>query len=389
MRSIDPRLAAIAVGNFAHGSATMGLIGLLNEIADDLDVSIATAGQLTTGMQLTAAICAPIVGFFGGALSRRTVLVAALVLTALCQISAAFAPTFLALLVARTISGLASAAYAPTAVVTASHLVPPERRSSAIAIVVMGFSLAGIVGVPLGVWLGGAFGWRFAMAGFGILAIAALAGIALTVPGRVEGTAQVDRSAWRSVFGNRAMMLTVAFNLVQGAAQMAFYAYIAPLLRAGLDAGPGTISLILAWTGFCGLVGSLLTIRLIDRLGPARVMRFGLAAMLATFALWPLAAQSTAFVLVLLGLYGTGSIMTFSSVQAQIVRIDHRIASAAMPVLSSTNFGGGVLGAAIGGAVIATLGLSAISWTATGLVVAALGILRLLGPSSRPQAAHG
>jgi len=386
MLKIDPRLAALTAGNFAHGSATMGVMGLLNEISDDLDISIAAAGQITTGMQLAAAIGAPLVAFFGGAISRRTLLVSALALTAAAQFAAALAPAFLLLLAARTVAGVGTAAYAPTAAATASHLVAPERRSSALAIVFMGFTFASIVGVPMGVWLGGLLGWRFAMTAFGALALAAMIWVAVSVPARMPAGAMLEPGAWRRVFRSRAIMAMVVFNLLQGSAQMTFYSYIAPLLRAAIDAGPGLISIALGWIGLWGVFGSVATIRLIDRLRPVRVLAIGLGGTTLAVVLWPFADGSVSFVFVLLAFWGMSSIMVFSASQAQVVHIDHRLAGAALPVFASSNFTGGFLGPAIGGIAITALGLQALPWLASALFAASAFVL---AGATRAEARRG
>lgn len=375
MLKIDPRLAALTAGNFAHGSATMGVMGLLNEISDDLDISIAAAGQITTGMQLAAAIGAPLVAFLGGAISRRTLLVSALALTATAQYAAALAPAFVLLLLARTVSGIGTAAYAPTAAATAAQLVDPARRSSALAVVFMGFTLASIVGVPMGVWLGGVLGWRFAIAAFGTIALAAMVWVALSVPARMPVGGTLEPGAWRRVFRSRAIMAMVVFNLLQGCAQMTFYSYIAPLLRAALDAGPGLISISLGWIGLWGVLGSVATIRLIDRLRPVRVLAIGLGGITFSVLLWPFADGSLGFVFVLLAFWGMSSIMVFSAAQAQVVHIDHSLAGAALPVVASSNFAGGFLGPAVGGIAIAALGLQALPWLASALFAASAFVL--------------
>jgi predicted MFS family arabinose efflux permease len=370
LKKIDWRLVAIAAGNFAHGSATMGVIGLLNEIADDLAVSIASAGQITTGMQLTAALGAPLVALFGGSLARRTVLVSALGLVAGCQFVAALAPAYVVLLAARTLAGLGTAAYAPTAAAAAAHMVEPERRGAALAAVFIGFSLASIAGVPLGVFLGGVFGWRWAMAGFGVLALLALVLVAASVPAKLERGASLEAGAWKAVFENRALVALIACNLLQATAQMTFYSYIAPLLRAGLNVGPGAMSLLLAWLGFWGLLGAIAAMRLIDRLSPPRVLAVATAGMLVSTFGWSGAAGSIALVLVLLAVFSAASVLMFTSTQAQVLHLDPRVANVALAMLASTNFGGGFLGPAIGGVVIATLGLGIVPWTAGALFAA-------------------
>jgi predicted MFS family arabinose efflux permease len=388
LRKPDWRLVALAAGNFAHGSATMGLIGLLNEIADDLDVSIASAGQLVTGMQFTAAVAAPLIALFGGRFPRRTLLLFALGLLAACQTVATLAPSFGVLLAVRTVAGLSTASYAATVAALASALVVPERRGGALAFIYAGFALASIVGVPLGVWAGGVFGWRFAMAGFGVVALAALAWIALSVPPAPARAAVLERSAWAMLLGNRAMLALVLYNLAASTGQMMFFSYIAPLLRAALGADAASIGMVLGWQGIWALVGSLLGARLMDRLRPPRVIWLCAGGMLAGVLLWPLAAGSLAGVLALIALWGMSSVLVFTGIQAQLVHLDPRIANVSLAVLASTAFWGGVVGPAAGGAVIATIGLGAISWGTAAIWIAAAALL-VTGTRAPRRGAHG
>lgn len=371
----DPRLAALAAGNFAHASATMGTIGLLNEISGNLGVSIAAAGQLTSVMQGSAAIAAPLVAFFGGAIRQRTVLVAALALTAVCQFVAALAPAFLVLLLARAVAGLGAAAYVPTAAAAASQIAGAERRGSALAIVYAGITLSTVGGVPIGVWLGGVFGWRATMAGFGALAVAALVWVLRRVPADLQGRVARPRDGLRDLFRNPAIVAALFFSLVQATGQMMFYAYIAPLLREALSAGPGTIGLALGWAGLCGAAGSVLTIRVVDRLGPARLLATGMAGIVATLVLWPFAAGSLPTVLLLVGLWGACSIVLLSGQQALVVHLDPRLAAAALPMMSCATFAGGVAGPALGGVLITAFGIGALPWAAAAVfVLAALAL---------------
>lgn len=366
MNKLDPRLAALAAGNFAHATATMGTVGLLNEISSNLEVSIAAAGQLTSAMQATAAIAAPLVAFFGGAVRQRTVLLAALALTAVCQFFAALAPTFLMLLLARAVAGLGAAAYVPTAAATASQLIGAERRGSALALVYAGITLSTVAGVPLGVWLGGMFGWRTTMAGFGVLAVLAFLWVLARVPSDTQRGMRRPRDGLREMLRNPALVVALAFSLAQATGQMMFYAYIAPLLRDALSAGPGTIGLALGWAGLCGAAGSVLTIRAVDKLGPSRLLTVGMAGIVATLLLWPFAAGSMPMVLLLLGLWGACSIVLFSGQQALVVHLDPRLAATTLPMLSCATFAGGVVGPALGGVIITASGLGALPWAAAG-----------------------
>ena len=357
----DMRLLALTCGNFALGTASMCMVGLLNEVSADLDLPVAKAGQLASASYIVAALLAPVIAFFTGRMQRRTVLLLALATSVAAQLASALAVGFWSLFAARLLFGAGVAAHAPTAAATSSLLAKPEERGSAVSLVMAGFALAGVIGVPLGVWFGGLFGWRATMYATTGLILATLLGVAVTIPSRLP-RASLSRGAWGQTLRNGAVRATLAITLVMSIGQMSAFAYIAPLLRQALDAGPNTIAALMGVLGLSSIAGSLAGMRFMDSVRPQRMIRFSAVLVMLAMLLWPFVHGSVAGCVVVIILWGAGSMTLYSAVSAQILMVSHELASVAMAINTSVNFFGNVLGTALGGMLVSGIGLSALSW---------------------------
>ena len=177
-------IVALALGAFGIGLAEFAVMGLLPDIAADLAVSLSTAGNLVTAYAVGVVVGAPLLTAAAVRLQRRTALLLFMGLFAAGNALAGIAPNLGLLLVARFLSGLPHGAFIGVGALVATSLVPVERRSSAVASMTLGVTVANVVGVPATTVIGGLAGWRMSfgvIAGIGLLCVAA---IAATVPRR-------------------------------------------------------------------------------------------------------------------------------------------------------------------------------------------------------------
>jgi predicted MFS family arabinose efflux permease len=353
---------AIACGNFALGNASMSLIGLLNEISADLDVPVAQAGQLTGASHLLAALLSPLIAFLTQRLQRRTLLLLALAVAAASQCASALAAGFWSLLAARFLLGSSIAGHTPTAAAVSGMLTPPEQRGSAISFAMAGFALASVVGVPLGVWFGGLFGWRATMAANAAVVAVALVWEWSTLPRNLPRSG-MDLSAIGRVLANRPVRLALVMSATTSTGQMAMFAYFAPLLRLALGAGPDKIAVLMAVLGISSVLGNVLAMRFMDTVKPARMMRGASVAVILSLALWPLVQDgSTAACVVMLIVWSISTMLIFCCIGGLILSAGQELAGMGMALNSSCNFIGNVLGAALGGALISLFGLTVLPW---------------------------
>jgi predicted MFS family arabinose efflux permease len=345
--------------------------GMLNELAAGLGQPVPVVGQLSTAFALAVAFGAPLLAVATSRYDRRKLLVLALVALGALHFGAALAPGFLALLAIRFASGLAPALYTPQAAATAAMLVPVERSGAAIAFVFLGFSVANVAGMPIGAWLGGHFGWRVAMAAVGAVALAVAAWAWLALP-RALPIAPLDRRAWGELARDRAAVAVIAVTALHGTAQFTLFNYIAPGLRESVGATPGTIGLALGWFGVWGVLGNLAGVRMLDTLGAPRVVIASLVLMLAGIAVWPLATSSLPLTALAMALWGLGCFAVNSAQQVRLVGLNARLATASVAFNSSAIYLGQALGALLGGATVASVGLSALPFASIPLFLLAI-----------------
>src|SRR5687767_9284170 len=153
---------ALAMGGFAIGTTEFVTMGLLPQIANGVGVSIPTGGHVISAYALGVVVGAPILAFLGARLPRRALLVALMVAFAVGNAASALATSYGALMAARFAAGLPHGAYFGVASLLAASMASPARKGRAVAAVMLGLSVANVVGVPAATWLGQNLGWRTA-----------------------------------------------------------------------------------------------------------------------------------------------------------------------------------------------------------------------------------
>ena len=383
-------LVALGFGNFVIGTGTLIVPGMLPLIAEGIGVSLALAGQLVTAFAAAVCFGAPLLAGVTGRYDRRSLLAATLLLFALGHLAAALASSFLPMLAARVVASAGAALFTAQAAATAALLVPQQARGRAIAFVFLGWSLALVVGLPLGAYAGATWGWR---AGFALVAAGAALGAAAVwtlVPTGLR-VKPVDGAMWRAIVTNPALVSVFAVSALLMAAAFSLFSYLVPALRAFVDASPEAISLLLAAFGVMGIVGNLLAARFMDRLGAANVVLFGLLAMLAGHLLWPWSQGMLAVLVAALLAWGLGGFASVSAQQARLMSLSPALASGSIALNSSAVYLGQAVGGAAGGILIAhvpgSAGYASLSWLSVPMLLAAIG-LSLLFSASRLNVAR-
>ncbi len=362
-------LAALCASVFVIGTAEYLIAGMLPQVAEDLRVSEATAGQAVTAYALGVVIGGPLVAMATARMPRKGLALALVLLFAVGSALCAFAGSYEMLLVGRVVSALSHAAFLAIAVVMATTLVPAEKVGTAIAAVASGFTVATLLGVPLGAMLGQAAGWRAPFLALTVLALLATVLLAAVLPRRAAPTTQIRDELY--VVTRKPVLLAVATAAVAFAGVTVVFTYIAPLLTRVAHFSAATVSGLLLAYGAGSLIGNIAAGRLTDR-SMSTTVRGVLGGLTGVLALIPFAVvwQPTAVLAVLLlGLLGTAII---APLQAMILHHAGNAPTFAVAV----NVGALNLGAAagsIGGGLILAAG--AVRWT--GLVGAALSLIGL------------
>jgi DHA1 family inner membrane transport protein len=218
---------ALAMGGFAIGTTEFVTMGLLPQIADGVGVSIPTAGHFISAYALGVVVGAPLIAIFGARLPRRALLVGLMAAYGLFNALSALADSYGVLLLARFLDGLPHGAYFGVASLVAASLAAPERRGRAVASVMLGLSVANVVGVPAATWLGQQAGWRTAYLSTAVLAVVTVLMILAFVPSCPGNPAATGRKEML-FFRNGQAMLTLLAGAVGFGGLFAVYSYIAP-----------------------------------------------------------------------------------------------------------------------------------------------------------------
>ena len=157
---MPPALYALAVATFAIGMTEFVVVGLIPDIAADLAVSIPTAGLLVSFYALSITLGTPVFSALTGGLPRRGLAIAFMAIFTACNLSAAVAPNYSSLLLSRIVMAIAHGVFFGVGAACATSLVSKSRSGSAVAVMMGGLTVAMVIGVPLGSWIGQLFSWR-------------------------------------------------------------------------------------------------------------------------------------------------------------------------------------------------------------------------------------
>ncbi|MGP5267125.1 MULTISPECIES: MFS transporter [Brachybacterium] len=368
-------ILAMALGAFAIGTTEFASMGLLPQIARDLEVSIPQAGMLITLYALGVVIGAPLVTIAAVRMPRARLLVLLIALIGLGNLLSAIAPSFAVLASARLFAGLPHGAFFGVSALVVSRLSPPGRRARSVSLVMLGLTIATMVGVPASTALGQHVGWRSAYVIVVVLAAATTIAIWRLVP-EPEGTG-IASSIRGELRGLRRAQVWFGLGIgsIGFGGMFAVYSYIGEIVPGVMGLGERAVPVALFVFGVGMTIGNIVAGRLTDRsiYGTIFLGLIGMAISLAVFAL--VAHQAWAGLLLLFAIAVTSQFMGPS---LQVFLLD---ASPEAPSLSAAlhhsalNIGNS-LGAALGAGVLAAgWGLLAPAWTGVALAVLGLGVV--------------
>jgi DHA1 family inner membrane transport protein len=357
-------LYALTAGAFGIGTTEFVIMGLLMQVASDLHVSIAAAGLLISGYALGVFVGAPLLTAATSRMPRKAVLVALMVIFTLGNLACALAPNYTVLMIARVVTSLAHGTFFGVGAVVATGLVAEDRKASAISIMFTGLTVATLLGVPAGAWLGLQYGWRatfWAVAAIGVIATVV---IATLVPSDTRREAPVAFREELKAIARPQVLLGLLMTVLGFGGMFTVYTYIQPLLTEIAGFAEAAVSPILLVFGVGMIVGNLLGGKFADRrLLPALLGT--LIALTAVMGLMTFVLHSQWAMVVFVGLLGAAAFATVSPLQLWVLQK----ATGAQSLASSLNIGafnlGNAFGAWLGGVVIMHgPGLTALPWVA-------------------------
>ena len=362
-------LAALTLGGFAIGTSEFAGMGLMPNMVAELGVGEPQVGHLISAYALGVVVGAPLLAIGGGGLGRKTLLLALMGFYALGNLASALGPDYHSLMLFRFVAGLPHGAYFGVAALTAVSISPPEARGRAVSLVMLGLTLAILVGTPLATWAGQLVSWRWAYAAVSVLSLLTVALIALALPAAVVPSGRRERPlAELRAFNRLPVWQALLIGAIGFAGMFCVFSYLAPTMIEVTGVGAAWIPLGLAGFGLGGVIGNMLGGWLFDRL------QFRAAAVVLAWAtvmllLFPLAARqpwSLLLATVCIGMMGgLGPIL-----QSHLMDVAGDAQTLAAASHHAAFNAANALGPWLGGMAI-TAGLG---WTSTGHVGAATAV---------------
>nr|WP_246314979.1 MFS transporter [Kineococcus aurantiacus] len=365
---------ALAIGAFGIGTTEFVAMGLLPQMAATFHVSIAAAGWLISAYALGVVVGAPTLTALTHSLPRKKVLAGLMGLFVVGHAATALAPTFHLLIGARFLSGLSHGAFFGASAVVARKIAPPGRQGQALALVFTGLTVANVVGVPVGTYVGQQLGWRLTFSLVGLIGLVTIGAILAIVP-EVETRSGPLRTEF-AAFRRRQVWWTLLITTVGFASLFTVLSYVSPLLTDVAGFSEGSVSWVLVLFGLGATLGNLVGGRLADW-RPYRTLAAGFVGQVVVFGGLFLfsgskvAAAAGVFLFAFIGFVMSAPIQTRGILAAGG---GASMASAAMQAAFNI---GNAMGAFLGGAAI-DAGFGYASTALVALVLALLGLVVLV-----------
>lgn len=363
-------LISLTVGAFAIGMTEFVIMGLLPNVAADLGVSISAAGQLITMYALGVAVGAPILTVLTHKIPQKKLLVFLMLLFIAGNILSVAAPNYAVLMGARLITALTHGTFFGVGAVIASKLVSPDKQAGAVSIMMAGLTIANIIGVPLGTFIGQHLGWRASFATIAVMGAITLIGILMFIP-QMRQDKPVSVMQQISALTSHKLLLFLLIAVLGNAGLFAVFTYITPLLVQVTGFAEHSVTWILVLFG-CGVtIGNIIGGKLADwKLMPSIIGIYLTICVLLT--LFTFTVHSPIASVVTIFLWGAASFAVFPGMQVRIISLAQSAPALASTTSHSAGNLGNATGAFIGGTVITHLSITSLPWVGAVLVASAL-----------------
>jgi len=365
-------LFALGVGGFAIGTGEFVIMGLLPDAASDLQISIPQAGHLISIYALGVVIGAPLLAVLGARWARRSFLIGLMLVFALGNFVSAVAPGFGSMALARFATGFPHGTYFGVAALVAAGLVPPHRRAQAVAMVLLGLTIATLVGVPIAAAIGQLLGWRSAFAIVGAIGLLTAFSVWRWVP-YAPGDKRASPLRELGALRNKQVVLTLGIGAIGSGGIFTVFSYIKPTMTEMAHMPEAWVPVVLALFGLGMVSGNLMGSRFADR-NMEKTIRYVLVWAAIVMGAFYLSASSP--------FLGPLNVLLIGTVVALAATLQTRlmdVAGDAQTLAAALNHSAfniaNALGAWLGGLSIdAGLGWSSTGWVGSLLALAGLGI---------------
>jgi len=313
-------LWALSLAYFVQATGALSVAGSLEPISHAWGLTDAQSARLLAIFGLTFAVGAPLAQVFFGHIRRRQQVVAGMSVFGLGAFLFALAPDYSVLVLARIVMGLGASLIGPVLVALGSELVKQKERGSAIAMILLGVSMASMVGIPLAAWVANLLGARMLFTLVGAMSVLSVINIMLSVPNSVAG-ADIRLRQVGQVLTERTSLTAflVVFFITSGVYDM--YAFISPIVRDTWHGDSGSVSVALTVIGVAGIVGNLFVARAARVYSAERLLTAGIALLVADMVVITLLPGKLALLYIALVFWAFATDLLWPSQQRRIVEM--------------------------------------------------------------------
>ena len=360
-------LVPLTLGGLGIGMTEFVMMGILPDIAHAMHISIPTAGHFISAYALGVVVGAPLLVALTGKLPPKQILALLMGLFALGNGLSVLAPSYSIMLLTRFISGLPHGAFFGVGAVVAGRLATPGKEAQAVSIMFAGLTIANIIGVPIGTYLGHNFSWRIPFVLIVVVALITVVSVRRLLPDLPAKNTRLQDEF--HAFTKLEPWMIIAITVLGNGGFFAWFSYIVPLFTevTGFSNNAVTFLMVLAGVGMA--LGNILGGWLTDRMSPLRATTWLLMAMTTALLVIPIAAHYQIPTILMTILTGGLAFSTAAPIQMLMIRAakgSEMLASS----LSQSGFNtGNALGAYLGGLPIAAgLGYTSPEWVGAAMV---------------------
>lgn len=382
-------LLALTISAFAIGTTEFVLVGLVPTIAEQLAVSVPSAGLLISIYALGVAIGAPVLTALTGKLARKKLLISLMAMFTIGNLLAWLSPNYETLVVARLLTGLAHGVFFSIGSTIAASLVPKEKAASAIAIMFGGLTVALVTGVPLGTFIGQQFGWRETFLVVSAISAVALISSMILIPKEIPNRVVSGLKEQLQVLTHPRLLLIYLITALGYGGVFTAFTFLAPMMQDLAGFSASSVSWILLGYGIAVAIGNIWGGKLADRKGAVPALTFIFAALALLLLLLQFTVHSSLPALLTVLVMGVFAFGNVPGLQVYVMQKAEQYAPEAVDVASGLNIAafnvGIAVGSIIGGQTVQRIGLDQTPWIGAVIVALALILIILSGKLDKPS----
>ncbi len=372
MKHMNFKIYILAIACFVTGMVELIVGGILDLISRDLHISLSTAGQLITLYSIIFALSGPLLLTATARMERKRLYQYALLVFIIGNVLSSLSPNFMIMVIARILSAASSALITVMSITMASRMAEEQYKARAIGVIFMGVSGSLVLGVPFGMMLGNAFGWRAPFIMITALSVLSLIAIQIFIP-KTQPEAAIPLRQQLASLKNGKIIFGQLISVLMLTGHLTLYAYLTPFLQDTLHLGASALSLFYLIFGIAAVMGGGLGGWVTDKFGAEKSILAIVSVFAVVMFLMPLSTVSVYVCLIVMIVWSALSWSISPSLQSYLIKSAPESANIQQSLNSSASHIGIALGSAIGGIVIENSSVYYNGWVGVIFVVLALG----------------